>query len=203
MLIDPDAISKLDLYNHMTRLITPRPIAWVSTRSRGGIDNLAPYSYFNAVGTKPPTLMFCPANKMDGTKKDTLVNIEATGQFVVNIVSGAMVLPMNQSSAEYPAEVSEFAAVGLSRARSCRIEVPRVAEAFAAIECDLHSVVILGTGPGGASLVIGRIVAIYIDDRCLDSTGQIDPSILDTVGRMGGPFYASTRERFEVERPSL
>lgn len=203
VLIDPDAISKLDLYNHMTRLITPRPIAWVSTRSRSGIDNLAPYSYFNAVGTKPPTLMFCPANKIDGTKKDTLVNIESTGQFVVNIVSALLVQEMNQSSAEYSEEVSEFDAVGLSRASSHRVEVPRVAEALAAIECELHSVIILGTGAGGASLVIGRIVAIDVQDQCLDSQGQIDPAVLDTIGRMGGPNYATTRERFEVDRPTL
>jgi len=87
VIVEPRKISESQLYGLMTRLIVPRPIAWVSTRSLSGIDNLAPYSYFNAVGTVPPTLMFCPANKADGSKKDTLRNIEETGQFAVNIVS--------------------------------------------------------------------------------------------------------------------
>lgn len=203
MLIEPCHVSKLTLYGHMTRLIMPRPIAWVSTRSVDGVDNLAPYSYFNAVGTDPPTLMFCPANKADGTKKDTLVNIERTGQFVVNLVSASLVGGMNQSSAEYDADVSEFEASGMTRRDSLHVRVPRVAQALASIECQLHSVVLLGHGPGGANLVIGRIVAIHVEDRCLGSDGQIDPEKLDLVGRMGGTAYVHTRDRFEMPRAQL
>lgn len=203
MWIEPDRISKRDLYGHMTRLITPRPIAWVSTRSLQGVDNLAPFSYFNAVGTVPPTVMFCPANKADGSKKDTLVNVERTGQFVVNIVSVPVAEAMNQTAGEYDASESEFDHTGLTRQASSKVNVPRVKEALAAIECELHSVVILGTGPGGANMVIGRIVGIHVDDRCLDAVGRIDAEKLDTLGRMGGDAYAMTRERIELARPKV
>ena len=201
MLIDPQSISKRDLYGHMTRLITPRPIAWVATRSRAGGDNLAPFSYFNAVGTAPPTLVFCPANKADGSKKDTLRNIEETGHFVVNVVSHAMGRVMSDTSAEFPPEVSEFAACGLTAIEAARVAAARVAEALAAFECELHAVMVLGAGPGGANLVVGRIVAIHVDDRCLGDDGQVDPARLDTLGRMGGDSYATTRDRLEIPRP--
>ena len=201
MWIEPDKTSKRDLYAAMTRLITPRPIAWVSTRSRQGVDNLAPFSYFNAVGTSPPTVMFCPANKADGSKKDTLLNVEQTGQFVVNIVSANLAEPMNESSAEYEHSESEFDHCGLTRAASRFVQVPRVQQAIAAIECELHSVIILGTGPGGANMVIGRILGIYVSDECFDQEGRIDPTKVDTLGRMGGDSYTLTRELLELTRP--
>ena len=201
MLIDPTEISKRTLYGHMTRLITPRPIAWVSTRSRDGVDNLAPFSYFNAVGTRPPTLMFCPANKADGSKKDTLRNIEASGQFVVNIVSASLGHVMSDTSAEFAAEVSEFEACGLTAAPSLKVDAPRVSEALAAFECELHTAMVLGTGPGGANLVVGRILAIHVDDRCLGEDGQVDPGKLDSLGRMGGDGYATTRDLLNIPRP--
>ncbi|XZE55318.1 flavin reductase family protein [Planctomycetaceae bacterium SH139] len=202
MLIDPTQISKRALYGHMTHLITPRPIAWVSTRSSAGCDNLAPFSYFNAVGTAPPMLMFCPANKADGSKKDTLRNVEQTGQFVVNVVSANLAQPMNASAAEFEAETSEFAACGLTPAASRHVAPPRVAEALAAFECELHTVMLLGSGPAGTNLVLGKILAIHVDDRCLDSAGQVDPQIMDSLGRMGGSAYATTRDRFELPRPT-
>lgn len=203
MLIEPSEISKRDLYAYMTRLITPRPIAWVSTRSLAGVNNLAPFSYFNAVGTVPPTVMFCPANRADGSKKDTLANVERTGQFVVNIVSAKLAESMNHSSGDFDSEESEFEACGLTPLSSNFVQVPRVAEALAAIECELHSVMILGTGPGGANMVVGRIVAIHVDERCLDSDGHIDAEVLDTLGRMGGDGYAFTREKIELKRPKV
>lgn len=203
MLIEPAGISKNALYGWMTRLITPRPIAWVSTRSLEGVDNLAPYSYFNAVGTHPPTLMFCPANRPDGSKKDSLVNIESSGQFVVNLVTADLAAPMNQTSADYRPSESEFDATGLTRVEGVKVRAARVAEAWAAFECSLHTVMILGTGPGGANLVVGRIEAIHVDDRCLGPDGQFDAERFDTIGRMGGPSYAHTRDRFELQRPQL
>jgi flavin reductase (DIM6/NTAB) family NADH-FMN oxidoreductase RutF len=200
--IEPSALSALELYQHMTRLIAPRPIAWVSTESVEGRANLAPYSYFTAVGSNPPTLAFCPANRADGTAKDTLANIERTGEFVVNIVSFELSNEMNQSSADYDSHESEFEACGIQATPSLRVRPPRVAEARAHVECRLHSVVKLGTGPGGANLVIGRIVAIHIDDKVLDETGHADPELLDLVARMGGSTYARATDRFDLERPS-
>jgi flavin reductase (DIM6/NTAB) family NADH-FMN oxidoreductase RutF len=203
MLITPESVSKRDLYAYMTRLITPRPIAWVSTRSLAGVDNLAPFSYFNAVGTSPAMLMFCPANRADGSKKDTLINVEQTGEFVVNVVSANLAAAMNQSSGEYDSDESEFDHCGLTREPSSSVAPPRVREATAAFECVLHSVIILGTGAGGANMVIGKIVAIHVADDCLDTSGQIDADRVDSIGRMGGDGYALTRQRMELPRPKV
>jgi flavin reductase (DIM6/NTAB) family NADH-FMN oxidoreductase RutF len=201
--INPEELSHKDLYAHMIRLITPRPIAWVSTVSDDGVLNLAPYSYFNAVGSNPPTLMFCPANRPDGTPKDTLANIQANGEFVVNVVSFDLAEKMNQSAAAYDTEVSEFESCGLTAAESSLVRPPRVSEARAHFECRLHSVINLGTGPAGANLVLGRIVAIQIADEVLDERGRAEPGKLDTVGRLGGISYTRTTERFDIDRPTV
>jgi len=201
--LNPEELSHSELYAHMIRLITPRPIAWVSTVSNDGKPNLAPFSYFNAVGSNPPTLMFCPANRPDGTPKDTLANIQANGEFVVNVVSFDLAEQMNQSAAAYDTEVSEFEACGLTAAASSLVKPPRVAEARAHFECRLHSVINLGTGPAGANLVLGRIVAIRIDDEVLDDRGRADPAKLDTIGRLGGISYSRTTDRFDIDRPTV
>lgn len=203
MELNPEELSHSELYGHMIRLITPRPIAWVSTVSNEGVPNLAPYSYFNAVGSNPPTLMFCPANRPDGTPKDTLANIQANGEFVVNVVSFDLAEQMNQSAAAYETDVSEFEACGLTAAESSLVKPQRVAEARAHFECRLHSVIQLGTGPGGANLVLGRIVAIRVDDEVLDDRSRADPAKLDTVGRLGGISYTRTTDRFDIDRPTV
>ncbi len=200
MEIDPTTLAHGELYQHMIRLVTPRPIAWVSTVSNDGVPNLAPFSYFNAVGANPPTLMFCPANRPDGTRKDSLANIEQNGEFVVNIVPFALAEPMNQCGAPYDPEINEFEAAGLTPADSSHIRPPRVAEAPACFECVLHTSMSLGTGPGGANLVVGRIVAIHVCDDVLDEKGRADPERLDSIGRMGGISYTRTTERFDLER---
>lgn len=192
-----------ELYRTMIQLITPRPIAWVSTVSDSGIANLAPFSYFNAVGSKPPTLMFCPANRPDGAKKDTLTNIEQNGEFVVNVVTAEVADAMNQSAANYDTDTSEFDACGLTTIASSKIAPPRVAEAKAQFECKLHTVLNLGTGPGGANMVVGQIVAIHVDDSVLDQDGRIEPGLLQTIGRMGGLSYTKTNERFDLDRPTV
>jgi flavin reductase (DIM6/NTAB) family NADH-FMN oxidoreductase RutF len=203
MQFDPSTMAGNDLYRTMIQLITPRPIAWVSTLSNAGVPNLAPFSYFNAVGSNPPTLMFCPANRPDGGKKDTLANIEQNGEFVVNIVTSDVVDAMNQSSANYESDVSEFESCGMTPADSSIVKPPRVAESKAQFECKLHTVLNLGTGPGGSNLVLGRIVAIHVADEVLDAEGKIQPGLLDTIGRMGGLSYSKTTERFELNRPSV
>ncbi|SRR6056297_985913 len=201
MQLDPTEMSTRDLYTKMVQVITPRPIAWVSTRSAAGVPNLAPFSFFSGVGAKPPTVLFCPVNQRDGQPKDTLRNVRETGEFVVNIVSHRLVEAMNQSSAAYPAEVNEFSAIGLQEAPSTRLTAPRVAEAAVSLECRLHEAITLGTGPGGANIVIGRIVQWHLEDRLLDPDGTISAERLDTVGRMGGTGYVRTTDRFDLPRP--
>ena len=202
MIIDPAASSARDIYRVMISCITPRPIAWVSSVSPRGIPNLAPYSFFNGVGANPPTIVFCPVNRRDGSKKDTLVNIEATPEFVVNIVPFALAQPMNDTSAELPYEVNEFERAGLVAVPAEKVKAPRVAAAPVHLECVLHQVIQVGTGALGANLVIGRIVLINISDAVLGADGQIDPHKLDTIGRMGGSMYTRTTDTFSLPRPT-
>ncbi len=199
MLLDANEIRPRDVYRHLTNIITPRPIAWVSTISKCGIPNLAPFSFFTGVGSRPPSLLFCPANKRDGSRKDTLLNIEDTGNFVVNVVSENLAKQMHASSADVDFEIDEFAAVGLTAIPSERAHgAPRVGEAKVSIECDLMQSLHLGTGPGASNIVIGRIERIHIDDDVLDGNGFADAAKLQTIGRMGSPGYVRTSDCFDL-----
>jgi flavin reductase (DIM6/NTAB) family NADH-FMN oxidoreductase RutF len=199
--IDPEKMPLPEMYRHLISCITPRPIAWVSTLSPRGISNLAPFSFFNGVGSNPPAVMFSPVNRRDGSRKDTVINIEATREFVINVVSYALSRQMNATSADFPYEVSEFEKCGLAASPSARVRPPRVKEAAVHLECMLHQIVTVGQGPLAANVVIGHVVLIHADESVLDPAGQIDPAKLDTVGRMGGISYSRTRERFEMPRP--
>lgn len=201
MTIDPTNIPIRDMYRHLVACITPRPIAWVSTISPRGITNLAPFSFFNGIGANPPAVVFSPVNRRDGSRKDTVLNIEANRQFVVNIVSEHLAERMNCTSAELPYEICEFEKCGLTREPSLRVKPPRVKEARVQMECELMQIVPVGEGPLAANLVIGRIVMLHADDDVLDADGQIDPATLDTIGRMGGDWYSRTRDRFAMKRP--
>ena len=201
MVIDPASAPPRDVYRMMVSLITPRPIAWVSTLSPQGISNLAPFSFFNGIGANPPTLLFCPVNNRHGQKKDTLRNVETTPEFVVNVVPYALAKPMNDTSEELPYEVSEFEKVGIATEASTRVKPPRVKDSPIHLECVVHQILNLGTGPLGANVVIGRILLIHVADSVLGPDGQIDPLKLDTIGRMGGSTYTRTTTLFDLTRP--
>lgn len=201
MHLDPAQLRTRDLYGWMIRLITPRPIAWVSTVSVNGVANLAPFSFFNGVGANPPTIMFCPANKRDGSAKDTLTNIHRNGQFVVNLVTESVAESMNLTSLEVEPDIDEFEMADIAKVESVHVAPPRVAASAASFECELHQAIALGTGPGGANLVIGRIVSMHVSDALLDASGELDDWRLDTIGRMGGDQYARTSDRFSLPRP--
>lgn len=203
MLIDPEQSSVRDVYSYLVGLITPRPIAWVATLSAREELNLAPFSFFNGVGANPPTLMFCPANRRDGSPKDTLVNVEQTKQFTVNLVSFAQAEVMNQTSAEHDSRVSEFAACGVAGTPSDKVQPPRVKDSLASFECELLQILKLGSGPAGANVVIGKIVLMHISDEVLDADGRVNAAKLDTIGRLGGQAYVRTTDRFELERPQI
>jgi flavin reductase (DIM6/NTAB) family NADH-FMN oxidoreductase RutF len=202
MLFEVDQMAPREVYQLMVQCITPRPIAWVSTLSPGGRANLAPFSFFNGVAGNPPTVLFCPVNRADGSRKDTLINVEASGEFVVNVVPFALAGAMNATSAEVPYEVDEFALAGVATAPARRVRPPRVRDAPACIECVLHQIVTVGSGALGAHVVIGRIVCIEIADPALTAAGRVDPARLDTVGRMGANQYCRTSDLFELERPA-
>ncbi|MEI6234950.1 MAG: flavin reductase family protein [Planctomycetota bacterium] len=201
MIIDAEKAPARDVYRWLVSCVTPRPIAWVSTISPQGIPNLAPFSFFNGVGANPPSVLFCPANHRDGRKKDTLINVEATGEFVINVVPFALAQAMNDTSAELAYEVNEFETVGVIAEPSIKVKPPRVKEAPVHIECVVHQIIHVGTGPIGANVVIGRIVSLDIADSILGLDQQIDPTKLDTIGRLGGNLFCRTTERFELKRP--
>lgn len=201
MRLDFTTLKSRDAYGWMISTILPRPIAWVSTISADGKTNLAPFSFFQGVTANPPTLMFVPVNTRDGTKKDTVRNIEAVPEFVVNLVPFALAEQMNASAAMLPYGESEFEKFGIASAPSERVRPPRVAAAPVAFECTLDRIILIGEGPLAANVVFGRILVAHVDDAVIGTEGLPDAAKLDLIGRLGGDGYARTTERFEMERP--
>lgn len=201
MIIDPSSSAPADVYKLMVGAIVPRPIAFVSTVSPDGILNLAPFSFFTAISANPPVICFSPMIRgNDGARKDTIQNIEQTGEFVVNVVSEEFVQQMNICSTEFPPHIDEFACSGLTPLPSDVVKPPRVKESHINMECKLVQIVHVSPKPLGGSIVIGEVLRFHIDDAILTS-GRVDPDKLHPVGRMGGPTYTRTTDRFDLERP--
>lgn len=203
MEISPSDLSWRSLYKLMTGSIVPRAIGWISTVDEEGRPNLAPFSFFTGAGANPPHVLFCPmVRETDGKPKDTLVNIRATGEFVVNIVNEALGPAMNVSSTEFPSDVDEFAAAGLTAAPSLVVRPPRVAESPIHFECRLAQIVDLGQEPGAASVVIGRVVHLHVTDALLVGGDKIDIAALQPIGRLAGNSYCRVAPAlFNLVRP--
>lgn len=185
----------------MIGAIVPRPIAFVSTISREGSYNLAPFSFFTAVCANPPIICFCPNRReWPDPRKDTLRNILFTREFVVNIVSEEFAQQMNLTSGEYPPEVDEFELSGLTPIPSDLVKAPRVAEAHVNMECRLYLAMEIGALPLSGNLVLGEVLRIHVEDRYFDNF-KIDPDKLQAIGRMGGSSYTRTTDRFDMQRP--
>lgn len=186
--------------NPFNAIVAPRPIGWISTRGANGSDNLAPYSFFNAVAYVPPQVMFASGSAKpdrDGTK-DSTANIRDTGVFAVNIVSHALCEAMNRSSANWPKETDEFAATGIEKAECTTIDCPRVAQAPATLECRLTRIVHL---PGEANLVVfGEVTGVHIRDEYLVD-GLLDVTKYRVLARLGYRDFTSVSETFSLERP--
>ena len=200
MILDPRDASAANIYKLMIGLIVPRPIAFISTLSAAGIRNLAPFSFFTGISSNPPVICFSSGRTRDARKKDTLRNVEETGEFVVNVVSEEIAAQMNICSADFPPEVDEFAEARLTPRASDLVKPPRVAESRAAMECRLRQIVEVSAEPLGGSLVLGEVLRFHIDDPLFDDF-RVDPARLNAIGRMGGAAYTRTRDRFEMERP--
>jgi flavin reductase (DIM6/NTAB) family NADH-FMN oxidoreductase RutF len=199
--LDPTACEYRDIYRLMVGAIVPRPIAFISSISPEGILNLAPFSFFTGVSANPPVICFCPMVRgSDGARKDTLRNIEATGEFVVNIVSEDFAEAMNATSAEFPPEVDEFAVSGLTPVGSQMVRPPRVAESRVNMECRLVQILDVSAKRLGASIVLGEVLLFHVADALLEGY-QIDPDRLRAIGRMGGAGYCRTTDRFDMVRP--
>ena len=200
--LDPSAHPPAEGYRLMISAIVPRPIAFVSTISSEGVANLAPFSFFNAICADPPAISFAVGNRVP--EKDTLANIRATPEFVVNIVNEAIAEQMNVCSGDYPHGVSEFEVSGLTPEPSEIVKPPCVRESPVNLECKLIQILEVSARPAGGSLVIGKIVRFHFDPAIQEQfreSFRIDPAKLRAVGRMGGNGYVRTRDRFEMIRP--
>jgi flavin reductase (DIM6/NTAB) family NADH-FMN oxidoreductase RutF len=190
-----------DIYKLMVGSIVPRPIALVSSVDQGNVRNLAPFSYFTACSSNPPVVVFCPILRpVPLSAKDTLRNILATREFVVNIVSEEFVERMNATAAQVGPEVDEFELSGLTPMASELVQPPRVAESHIHMECRLLQVVQVSDQPGGGSLVLGEVLRFHVREDLVENF-RIDPDKLRAVGRMAGSTYVRTIDRFDLERP--
>ena len=205
MQIDPAQLSPSERYRLLIGAVVSRPIAVVGTRSRcGRFLNLAPFSFFTACGSEPMTLMFCPANRDDGSEKDTLRNCMpepdgGSGEFTVSVATERIIRQVVAAAEELPPESSEFALSGLTPVPGTHVKAPRVGESPINFECRTRQVIRLAPGaPAGANIVIGDVVHVHLADDVLDARGGIEPSALHAVGRMGSLRYALTRDVLEI-----
>lgn len=202
--IDPAAEDPRNVYKLLIGSVVPRPIAFVSTLSASGVRNLAPFSFFNVVCANPPIVGFTTSIRASGgalnPRKDTLRNIEETREFVVNIVSEDFAEAMNACSGDYPPDVDEFEASGLTPLPSELVQPARVKEARVQMECRLHQIIPVSDRPLGGSLILGEVIRFHVDPAIV-SDFRIDPSGLRAIGRMGGNGYARTTDRFDLVRP--
>jgi len=199
MILDLEHEHASRAYSILVNLVTPRPIAWVTTMDSKGIVNAAPFSFFNLLGTNPPILGFCPGDRPDGTPKDTALNIRSSHEFVVNLVDEHLAEAMNRTSASLPYGVSELEAVGLHTTSSSLISTPRIAEAPASLECIEWGTLQIG----GNRLIIGLIKRVHVRDEFYDPiSNRIRGESFHTIGRMASPhWYCRTQDRFEMIRP--
>jgi flavin reductase (DIM6/NTAB) family NADH-FMN oxidoreductase RutF len=202
MLFDFAKIPHDQAYKLCVASVVPRPVAWVVSQDREGRVNAAPYSFFNVFSDNPVVVAIGCAARPPGTPKDTLANIEATGQFVVNLVSAANAEQMNITAIDFPAGVNEVDAAGLTTTPSTMVRVPRITESPVALECEIFQFV----PTNGHTIVLGRVVAMHIDDDCVLDAAKfyVDTPKLDLVGRMHGRgWYARTTDRIEIPRIPL
>ncbi len=200
MQLDFSHLSPVEAYRWLASTITPRPIAWVSTRSAAGVSNLAPFSFFQVISSNPATLLINVGLK-DGALKDTARNARDSGELVVQLVSAAQAEAMNASAAALAHGVSEFEHCGIPSEPSSRVQAPRVAGAPVAFECRVAQILPYPPQTPNCELIFAEVLVAHIDDRVLDSDGRIDAARLDLVGRLGGSHYSFTRDRFQLQRP--
>lgn len=198
MEIRPETLSPQAVHQLLISIVVPRPIAWVSTLSPEGRRNLAPFSFFMGVTARPPHVAFAIARRRGGEKKDTLRNIEATGECVVNIADAALAEAMNLTSAEAPPEVDEFELAGLTPVPSLLVRPPRVKEAPLAMECRAERIVEVGDPPCG--LVIARVLLFHVRDDLYEE-GRVVQQRWVAIGRLGEDLYCRVTDLFRLPRP--
>lgn len=202
MLFDFAKIPVSQAYKLVVSAVVPRPVAWVVSQDRNGVLNAAPYSFFNAFSDNPVVVAIGCGPKPDKGIKDTLSNIESTGEFVVNLVSAPLAEAMNVTAVDFDPSVNEIAEAGLTTAPSTHVKVPRIAESPVALECKIFQFVPVGHH----TIVMGRVVALHVADDCVLDAEKfyLDTPKMELVGRMHGRgWYARTTDRVEIPRMSV
>ena len=204
MQIDPNNIAIPKLHHMILGAVAPRPIAFASTIDKDGRPNLSPFSFFNAFGVNPTTLIFSPSRRgRDNTTKDTYENVMEIPEVVINVVTKDIVEKANYSSAEFPKGVNEFLEAGFTMLPSEKVKPFRVKESPVQFECNVRQVIETGDGGGAANLVICEILLMHVDEAVLDENGTIDPDKIRLVGRMGGDHYVDAfgNAIFDLKKP--
>jgi flavin reductase (DIM6/NTAB) family NADH-FMN oxidoreductase RutF len=199
MYVDPATLSNKEMYKFLIGGVAPRPIAWAGTRSKDGINNLAPFSFYNAFSSTPPIVGFSPIPRLDGRRKDTLQNVIDSKCFTLSCVSYKLVQQMSKSSALLEPEEDEFDYAGLEPVEATTINAPYVKDAMLVFECELNQIVSFGDQEGSGNLILGQIKYIKIDDDIYND-GYVNFEKLDPVGRLAGNWYATIRDKFELQR---
>ncbi len=202
MKIDPANLNRQDAHALLVGAILPRPIAFVSTVGKDGIHNIAPFSFFTGMSTKPAVVGFAVGCRRDGTKKDTLVNIEYTKDYVINLVNEELAEAMNQAAGEYPSHVDEFKVAGLTPVKSDLVKSPRVAESPVNLECRLMQILEFGQSPNVNSFIIGEVICVHVQEETWID-GVIKASKVQAIGRLGEDLYCRTNDIFEMKRPQV
>jgi len=203
--INPQEVGNQESFKYLVGAVSPRPIAFVSTISKDGINNLSPFSFFNIFGSNPPVLVFSPSRRgRDNTLKDTYHNLKETNECVVHIVSYDMIEKMNYASAEFDSDVDEFEKSGFTPIDSKLVKAKRVKESPVHLECKVLEILEIGGKAGSGNLVVCEIINIHVNENVLDEKGHIDPFKLDTIGRNGGNWYtrANGNALFELAKPT-
>ena len=198
MEIDLSTLQAREAHDLLTSALIPRPIAWVSSVSAQGHINLAPFSFFSGITWCPATLGFSVVNRPDGSRKDTIRNIEETKNFVVNMVSQDLASRMVETSATLPHGVNEAQKAGIPLVQSKTVVAPRVKEARVAFECALDRIVTVGNGAYAGNLVLGSILLVHIKDELLEGGKTVDPVRFDVIGRLSGTRYCRTDSVFDI-----
>jgi len=199
MFVDPATLDNKEMYKFLIGGVAPRPIAWAGTRSKDGVNNLAPFSFYNAFSSTPPIVGFSTIPRLDGRNKDTLQNVIDTRCFTLSCVSQKLVEAMSKSSALLEPGEDEFVYAGLEPAEAQKINAPYVKDAMLVFECELNQVVSFGKEEGSGNLILGQIINIRVNDEIYND-GYVDFEKLDPVGRLAGSWYTTIRDKFEIKR---